>query len=387
MTFETWTKNPFSTKVYPDIIIGRDEELDKIGRYIKDSGSWFSAVISQFGAGKTTLLRNVQKSEEGVGHHVIFFQTPPTKVDFVKVVGDAFSTWWDNLRKKAPTTAEELPEYVGGRLKGRLTFLIDDAQESNENSAWNNIKQLMTSDKVGDIACVFASSDKGFENVPEHIIQRINSKIILDPFDKVEDAKMLVHERIQRIAEAEDPSPFTDDAVESIWKASHRTPTSILNICDRLYVLCKEEGRESISTTEISKVLKEIERPKAEESTPTPQEKPVEATKVVKKEKDTLHADITRALYERLLPDSQIKILDSLVELGPSPLPAIQQGTGLSKGSASALLVRMVGEKNEKQRHPDVVYPLITKKKERVDGRMRTVYSAASHVQRGWRAR
>jgi len=74
-----WEENPFNFKIYPDLLVGYEDEIRRMEESI-DADNKFSLVLGETGAGKTNLMQWLVSEYEGE-RDVYYLPKPPTDND------------------------------------------------------------------------------------------------------------------------------------------------------------------------------------------------------------------------------------------------------------------------------------------------------------------
>ncbi|MFC1637541.1 AAA family ATPase [Candidatus Margulisiibacteriota bacterium] len=218
-----WKQNPFTLDVIPSLFTGYSSQVDAILDKIS-TRSGHILVYGDKGVGKTTLLRwltnNLKKD-----NHAIYVARPPVKFD------DLLNFIVSELKIKGQKGKYSLYDLEGliKKTKKPLVILIDEAHEVSVE-----IEQQMRS--LGDIEgvnIVFGglpeTRDKMKKESPP-LFDRIVLETYIDHLT-LEETTDLIRKRIEN-AGGHDVKPFTNEAIENIFKMSKGRPRMILKVCD-----------------------------------------------------------------------------------------------------------------------------------------------------------
>ena len=252
-----WKQNPFTLDVIPALFTGYSAQLESILDKLS-TRSGHILVYGDKGVGKTTLLRwlaaNLKKD-----NHAIYIARPPINFDDLMryVVADLKG----NSKKKY--SLYELEELVK-KAKKPVVVLIDEAHEVQAE-----IEQQMRS--LGDIervnlvlAGLPETRDKIKRDSPP-LFDRIVLECYIDHLS-LEETRDLIKKRIEA-AGGKDVKPFTNDAIENVFKMSKGRPRMILKVCDWVVADAIKNNLEEIGA-DIGKDF-----PKAELEAKPPEEK------------------------------------------------------------------------------------------------------------------
>lgn len=251
-----WKENPFVLRIDPKLFVGYDEQVKAALKHIENKHK-VALIIGRTGAGKTTFLKWV---ENNYNASKLYVSKPPENPnEFVSLFTDLFGfSFWERLMRKSPNLYN-LPNYINKKLKGQhLVFLLDETHETNKDVLeWLRV----LSDQIDNISLVMAGMPVLEEKMSEleTLDQRITTRITLVSLDKNE-TKELIKKRIES-AGGRGILPFTDDAIDMIYKRTGGFPREVLKLCDRLVNSALEKNLDAITLKDIEE-HKEIELPK-----------------------------------------------------------------------------------------------------------------------------
>ena len=251
-----WKENPFVLRIDPKLFVGYDEQVKAALKHIENKHK-VALIIGRTGAGKTTFLKWV---ENNYNASKLYVSKPPENPnEFVSLFTDLFGfSFWERLMRKSPNLYN-LPNYINKKLKGQhLVFLLDETHETNKDVLeWLRV----LSDQIDNISLVMAGMPVLEEKMSEleTLDQRITTRITLVSLDKNE-TKELIKKRIES-AGGRGILPFTDDAIDMIYKRTGGFPREVLKLCDRLVNSALEKNLDAITLEDIEE-HKEIELPK-----------------------------------------------------------------------------------------------------------------------------
>jgi type II secretory pathway predicted ATPase ExeA len=220
-----WKRNPFTLDVIPSLFTGYSSQVKAVMEKI-NTRSGHILVYGDKGVGKTTLLRwltdNLNRD-----NHAIYVARPPLDFDdMIRLVVSNLRSGFFGRRKKY-----SLYEVEGLIKKARkpVVILLDEAHEFTAE-----IEQQMRS--LGDIqrinyvlAGLPVTREKIKKDSPP-FFDRMVLETYIDHLNRAETREM-IKKRIED-AGGEDIKPFTEEAIENIYKISKGRPRMILKVCD-----------------------------------------------------------------------------------------------------------------------------------------------------------
>jgi type II secretory pathway predicted ATPase ExeA len=251
-----WTQNPFVLKIDPKLFVGYEDQVKAALKHIENKHK-VAVITGRTGAGKTTFLKWVEMNYDA---SKLYVSKPPQKPEeFVSLFTDLFGlSFWERLLRKNPTLYN-LPTYINKKLKGEhLVFLLDETHETNKDVLeWLRV----LTDQIDNISLVMAGMPVLNEKMSdlETLDQRITTRISLVSLEKGE-TRELIKRRIESVG-GRGILPFTEDAIDLIYRRTGGFPREVLKLCDRLVNSALEKGLDAITKKDIEE-HKEIELPK-----------------------------------------------------------------------------------------------------------------------------
>ncbi|MFH1473757.1 MAG: AAA family ATPase [Candidatus Aenigmatarchaeota archaeon] len=257
-----WKENPFVLRIDPKLFVGYEEQVKAALKHIENKHK-VAIITGRTGAGKTTFLKWVENNYDASKLYVS--KPPENPNEFVSLFTDLFGfSFWERILSKKPSLYN-LPNYINKKLKGQhLVFLLDETHETNKDVLeWLRV----LSDQIDNISLVMAGMPVLEEKMSEleTLDQRITTRITLVSLDKPE-TKELIKKRIES-AGGRGILPFTDDAIDMIYKRTGGFPREVLKLCDRLVNSALEKNLDAITLKDIEE-HKEIELPKVRVNEP-----------------------------------------------------------------------------------------------------------------------
>ncbi|MBN2057846.1 MAG: AAA family ATPase [Candidatus Saganbacteria bacterium] len=220
-----WKHNPFTLDVLPNLFTGYSAQVGSIMEKI-NTRSGHILVYGDKGVGKTTLLRWLTDNLKP-NNHAVYIARPPLNFDDMLrfVVGELKGGRFSKTKKISLYDIEELVK----KAKKPLVILLDEAHEFTAE-----IEQQMRS--LGDIQGVnyvlggLPETREKIKKDSPPFFDRIVLEVYIDHLSQA-DTKEMIRKRIED-AGGKGIKPFTDEAIENIYRMSKGRPRMILKVCD-----------------------------------------------------------------------------------------------------------------------------------------------------------
>ncbi|MFQ6010209.1 MAG: AAA family ATPase [Candidatus Aenigmatarchaeota archaeon] len=226
-----WSGDPFTLKIDPKLFTGYGEQVSALKRHISDKHR-IALVTGPTGSGKTSLLKWLKYTIDDSS--LIYVNKPPEKPnEFIGIFTDIFRlSILDKLLRRRPTL-HNLPNYVNKKLRGtHLLLLLDEAHETNrEVMEW--LRVLV--DQIDSVTLIMAGMpvlERKIREELETLDQRITTRVTLTALKK-EDTRTLIQKRIESVG-GRDIAPFSDSAINAIFKKTGGFPREVIKLCDKL---------------------------------------------------------------------------------------------------------------------------------------------------------
>jgi type II secretory pathway predicted ATPase ExeA len=221
-----WKGNPFSLTVMPQLFTGYSTQVTTILEKIA-SRSGHILAYGEKGVGKTTLLRWLADNL-GKDNYAIYVARPPINFeDLIKLIVSELKAGYMFGKDKKVTLYEI--EALVKKAKKPVVILLDEAHEFTPE-----IEQQMRS--LGDIPgvnFVLAGLPETREKIKREsppFFDRIILEVYIDHLDR-NDTRDMIRKRIVSVG-GKDIKPFTEEAIDNIFKMSKGRPRMILKVCD-----------------------------------------------------------------------------------------------------------------------------------------------------------
>jgi len=252
-----WKENPFTLKIDPKLFTGYEEQVKAALRHVEDRHK-IALITGATGSGKTHLLKWLEFSLEG--YTTLYISKPPKNPEqFVDIFTDLFGlSFFDRLLKRRPSLFS-LPKYINSRLKNAyLVFLLDEAHETSRDVLeW--LRVLIDQTSATLIMAGLPVLEQKVREELQTLDQRVTTRITLTALDRA-NTRALIRKRIED-AGGIDIRPFTDAAIDIIYRRTGGFPREVLKMCDKLIHEAVEKGWETIEAANIEE-YREIPAPK-----------------------------------------------------------------------------------------------------------------------------
>lgn len=251
-----WERNPFTFRIFPELMIGYEEEQSRVRDAI-DSGNKLTLLLGETGAGKTNLLRRVEA--EYAGDVPLFYMAKPpvTEEALLSYLRDdvldenILSRW---LRSYSLYNIHDRLDSVYG---DRLVVLVDEGHEASGDV----LQWLRTAmDHISSLTVVAAGLPSFEERLKEEVPtlhSRATDVVRLNSLDRDETID-LVRERIEE-AGGSGTDPFTQDALLTVYRRTDGFPREVLRACNHAVIDAAKEEKSLIDTEDVEAVLDEAE--------------------------------------------------------------------------------------------------------------------------------
>lgn len=249
-----WERNPFNFRIYPDLLIGYEEETQRI-RNSLDSDGKFTLLLGETGAGKTNMLRKIQK-EYSTKNPLFYMSKPPmTEANLFTYLRDEvldpgiISSLFNSY------SLYNIHQPLNQKYSDNLILLVDEGHEaSNDVLEW--IRTAMDHiDNLSVVAAGLPGFEERLQNEVETLYSRATEIIRLDSLDK-DSSIELVRSRIEYVG-GSSLEPFTQSAILEIYESTGGFPREILRACNECVVKAADEGKSIIDEDDVRGVLDE----------------------------------------------------------------------------------------------------------------------------------
>ncbi len=220
-----WRNNPFSLDVIPGLFTGYALQVNAIMEKI-NARSGHILVYGNIGVGKTTLLRWLTEKLEK-DNYAIYVARPP--VDFQDIINYIVSKMKGQLFSRLGKFSLYDLEGLIKKARKPVVILLDEAHEFTERIE----QQMRTLGDMPNVVCVLAGLPRTREKIKEHsppFFDRIVLEVHLEHLG-LNEIRDLIRKRIESVG-GKDIKPFTEDAIDKIFRMSGGRPRMVLKICD-----------------------------------------------------------------------------------------------------------------------------------------------------------
>lgn len=226
-----WEFNPFNFKIYPELMVGYENEIGDILRSL-DAGNNLSLVIGETGAGKTNLLRWLNSKYSNNGHDVLYMPKPPSQeselLDYMVenlLSPSLFSRMFNSY--SLYTIFDDLQQ----KIDSQTILIIDEGHESSLEV----LKWVRTAiDQVDDLIAIISGLPSFLQFLQSDIPSlhdRVSNVCRLDSLSRDETFK-LIRRRIE-LAGGSGIEPFNQDSIMKIYQLTDGFPREVLRVCNQ----------------------------------------------------------------------------------------------------------------------------------------------------------
>ncbi len=255
-----WGQNPFTFRIYPDLMIGYEDEHQRIKDAI-ESNSKLTLLLGNTGAGKTNMLRQVE-AEYGGDVHLFYMSKPPvTEPDLLNFLENEVLDQGLLAQFMNSYSLYNIHEALNSKYSNQMVLLVDEGHEASiEVLEW-----LRTAMDHIDYLTVVAAGLPEFEDKLEDDVNTLYSRatdvVRLDSLDR-DDTIELIRKRIEHVG-GRSIEPFTQGAVVKVYEATEGFPREVLRVCNDAVIRAANEEKSIIDESDVEEVLDDDEEPGA----------------------------------------------------------------------------------------------------------------------------
>lgn len=252
-----WGQNPFTFRIYPDLMIGYEDEHQRIKDAI-DSNSKLTLLLGNTGAGKTNMLRRVESEYNG-SHHLFYMSKPPvTEPDLLDYLENEVLDKGLLSRFMKSYSLYNIHDALNNKYTKQMVLLVDEGHEASvEVLEW-----LRTAMDHIDHLTVVAAGLPEFEDKLKDEVNTLHSRatdvVRLNSLDR-DDTIELIRKRIEHVG-GRSIEPFTQGAVVKVYEKTGGFPREVLRVCNDAIVRAANKDKSIIDEEDVLEVIDEDER-------------------------------------------------------------------------------------------------------------------------------
>lgn len=262
MSEYNWSQNPFTFRIYPDLMIGYEDRHRRIRNSIA-SRNKFTLLVGETGAGKTNLLRSVERSVPGT---VFYMAKPPiTEQDLLMYLRDEVLQQGRISRWLRSYSLYNIHDAVNKKYDDQVVLLVDEGHEaSTEVLEW-----LRTAiDHIDGMSVVAAGLPEFKDRLQDEVntlYSRATDVVSLTSLDRDETIE-LIRKRIEEVG-GSSTEPFTQAALLQVYEATDGFPRDVLRVCSDCVVTAADEGKTIIDEDDVRAVVDGADESSSEANT------------------------------------------------------------------------------------------------------------------------
>lgn len=309
-----WKNNPFTFRIYPEIMVGYRNEVRAIIEGI-DSNEKLSIVVGSTGAGKTNLLKWIYNKYSSKYEVHYLPKLPKSEEELLQYLKDEIlqpgfiSRWFNSY------SLYNIYDDINDKVDSKCVFFIDEGHEATLDV----LRWLRTAlDHIDNLIVVAAGLPIFVDTLKEDVntlYNRATNVFKLDSLNKNETFR-LIEGRIEYVG-GESIKPFTRDAVVEIYEQTEGFPREVLRVCDRALSYAVRENLSLIDGSDVEDIVGESGSEENNES-------------------ESSHEKNLN------LTEKQEKIVNILFEEGRASSSTIAEDIGIDKYSSKSHAVRSV---------------------------------------------
>ncbi|NIO21489.1 MAG: AAA family ATPase [Candidatus Aenigmarchaeota archaeon] len=255
----SWSENPFSFKILPNLFVGYMKETENILDNIRSMDK-FSLLLGPTGSGKTTLLKFIADKFDGKS---IFYLSKPPKnpEDWVNIFTNfiGFGIMERLFSRRKNLNLYNLSEWVNKKTQRRkIVLLLDEGHEATiETLEW--LRTL--TDQIDNLSIVIAGLPTLEQILRENLetfIRRVSTKVELTNLTKSE-TRELIKKRIEWVG-GNDIKPFTSETIQVIHEKTGGFPREVIKLCNDFVQKATERNISTIDPNFLEEIRTEAPR-------------------------------------------------------------------------------------------------------------------------------
>lgn len=249
-----WEQNPFTFRIYPDLMIGYEEEHQRIKDAI-ESNSKLTLLLGNTGAGKTNMLRQVESEYSGDVDLFYMSKPPVTEPDLLNYLENEVLDQGILAQFMNSYSLYNIHEALNSKYTNQMVLLVDEGHEASiEVLEW-----LRTAMDHIDYLTVVAAGLPEFEDKLEEDVNTLYSRatdvVRLNSLDR-DDTIELIRKRIEYVG-GRSIEPFTQGAVVKVYEETEGFPREVLRVCNDAVIRAANEDKSIIDESDVEEVIEE----------------------------------------------------------------------------------------------------------------------------------
>jgi len=247
-----WDQNPFTFRIYPDLMIGYEEEHQRIKDAI-DSNSKLTLLLGETGAGKTNMLRRIE-SEYATSRHLFYMSKPPvTEPDLLQYLENEVLDQGIIDRFLNSYSLYNIHDALNNKYGRQMVLLVDEGHEASiEVLEW--LRTAMDHiDRLTVVAAGLPEFEGKLKDEVNTLYSRATDVVRLDSLDR-DDTLELIRKRVEHVG-GRSTEPFTQDAIIKVYEETGGFPREVLRVCNDAVVRAANNDGSIIDTEDIEAVI------------------------------------------------------------------------------------------------------------------------------------
>lgn len=247
-----WKQNPFTFRIYPDLMIGYEEEHRRIKDAI-ESNSKLTLLLGKTGAGKTNMLRRLE-AEYASDVHLFYMSKPPvTEPDLLEYLETEVLDQSLLSRFMKSYSLYNIHTALNKKYTRRMVLLVDEGHEASvEVLEW--LRTAM--DHIDYLTVVAAGLPEFEEKLREDVntlYSRATDVVTLESLDR-DDTIQLIRKRIEHVG-GRSIEPFTQGAVLKVYEKTEGFPREVLRVCNDAVIRAANGDKSIIDEEDVLQVI------------------------------------------------------------------------------------------------------------------------------------
>lgn len=251
-----WSRNPFNFRIYPDLMIGYEQEHRRLKDAI-ESNNKLTLLLGNTGAGKTNMLKSIEQEYQDNVNLFYMSKPPVTEPDLLEYLKHEVLDQSVLSRLLKSYSLYNIHTAINKKYSGQIVLLVDEGHEASiEVLEW--LRTAM--DHIGNLTVVAAGLPE-FEDKLEEDVNTLHSRatevVRLNSLSR-DDTIELIRKRIGYVG-GSSIEPFTQDALLKIYRKTGGFPREVLRVCNDCVIHAANEDKSIIDEGDVEKVIDDEE--------------------------------------------------------------------------------------------------------------------------------
>jgi type II secretory pathway predicted ATPase ExeA len=327
-----WEQNPFTFRIYPDLMIGYEDEHQRIKDAI-DSNSKLTLLLGNTGAGKTTLLRRIE-AEYMDSRYLFYMSKPPvTEPDLLQYLENEVLDQSLLAQFMNSYSLYNIHDALNKKYTKQMVLLVDEGHEASiEVLEW--LRTAMDHiDRLTVVAAGLPEFEGKLKDEVNTLYSRATDVVRLNSLDR-DDTLELIRKRIEHVG-GRSIEPFTQDAVIAIYEETDGFPREVLRVCNDAVVRAANKDKSIIDEDDVDAVIDDEDENGHEETPPAQQNESSNET-------NNPGEAAEESVDLESLTDKQLEVFEAIKELEQATSGEIVEHMGMDDYKSRSHAIRSI---------------------------------------------